>query len=221
MSSTDKASQRNFGGLLRSYLESQSGYDDSKSQYEYGTAMHKTKQEQSELEATSGFISTDKADNKINLIASPRDKYQRDTRLAQERGNRLHLWLSMINTADELPDLFQKLEVLARYSPEQLKADEQLLEQVVNHPELEAYFALGVDARNEAALMDQTGELHRPDRLVFTNDEVVIIDYKFGGKDSTYMEQLDRYQQVLKTIGYTKFKKILVYVQDKIELQTW
>ncbi|NQX77974.1 exodeoxyribonuclease V subunit beta [Gilvibacter sp.] len=219
ISSSSKADLRSFGGMLRSYLEHRQ--ESEQTHYHWGTLLEKESKKFAEPDLASPFISTDKGTNKIRLIASPREKYQQDNRMAQERGNRLHLWLSQIDNEEDLPRLFEKLEVIARYSRKQLAADQSLLAQLISHPELSAYFKVGVDSKNEAAIIDQTGEIHRPDRLVFNDDTVVIIDYKFGSPDSSYKQQLDRYQIALEQLGYISFKKILVYVQEEIKLETW
>ena len=221
ISSAKKAETRTFGGLLRDYLDQDPNQNSENDMFEWGVPIQRTAIPESEATIDSEFISTDKAQNRIRLVATPRDKYKLETLAAQDRGNRLHLWLSKLDSAEELPILFQRLEVLARNDSQQLIADQELLRQVVEHPELAQYFRVGIDARNEMALLDEQGALHRPDRLVFQDDTVVIIDYKFGATDPSYKQQLDRYESVLESIGYKTSKKILVYVQDKIELQTW
>lgn len=221
ISSSTKADQKTFGGLVRSYLEACEPERADQNSLTWGTPVVPEQQQKATEEAPSAYISSDKSANKIRLIASPRDKYQKETRAAQDRGNRLHLWLSQIASEEELPLLFERLEVLARYSREQLATDRALLEKLIQHPEVAPYFRVGVEAKNEAAIIDSSGEIHRPDRLVIDTDSVVIIDYKFGSPDPTYRAQLDRYQDALQQLGFKKFKKILVYVQEEIELDTW
>jgi CRISPR/Cas system-associated exonuclease Cas4 (RecB family) len=65
------------------------------------------------------------------------------------------------------------------------------------------------------------GELLIPDRLVFQDRKVIIIDYKTGKKDIKYLDQLDGYAYVLKQMGYEVDKKILIYTGENLEIEVY
>ena len=51
---------------------------------------------------------------------------------------------------------------------------------------------------------------------MFHGDDVIVIDYKTGKPDKKYHQQLLKYAHVLKTIGYSVSRKILVYIDNEI-----
>ncbi len=66
---------------------------------------------------------------------------------------------------------------------------------------------------NESTLIDEDGELHRPDRVVITPDRhVLIIDYKFGDPRPAYARQLRTYAALWHRLGYPSVSAWLWYV---------
>ena len=55
-----------------------------------------------------------------------------------------------------------------------------------------------------------------PDRLIFRNNEVTIIDYKTGKPDKKHRQQILKYAEALKNLNYSIDKKLLVYINEDI-----
>ncbi len=73
--------------------------------------------------------------------------------------------------------------------------------------------------KNEATI--QSSEtIKRPDRLMLKNDEVIIVDYKFGQKkEQKYHKQLKEYSKLISQMGYKNIKSYIWYVLiDEIEI---
>lgn len=67
--------------------------------------------------------------------------------------------------------------------------------------------------RNEVSLMDCDGTVHRPDRVIFTDDGgVTVVDYKFGAHRATYDRQVAVYADIFRRMGYGSVKTALWYV---------
>ncbi len=76
---------------------------------------------------------------------------------------------------------------------------------------------------NEATLIDESGEMHRPDRVLLTSDGgVLIIDYKFGEHRPAYVRQLQSYAALWRRLGHPAVSAYLWYVQtdDVVEVET-
>jgi len=55
--------------------------------------------------------------------------------------------------------------------------------------------------------------------LVFNDDnEVVIMDYKTGNPSNEHHQQLLRYEKVLKSMDFKVIKKILIYINQEIDV---
>ena len=63
------------------------------------------------------------------------------------------------------------------------------------------------------------GSFYRPDRVVETPDEVVVIDYKFGAVErSSYKKQVRTYMQLIGEMGYARVSGFIWYLSlGKIE----
>jgi ATP-dependent exoDNAse (exonuclease V) beta subunit len=90
------------------------------------------------------------------------------------------------------------------------------VEQIVRHPKLKPFFTTENRVMNESEIITENGLILRPDRMVFNNNMVTIIDYKTGKKSQTYYDQLYTYAESLKTMGYFVENKIIVYIDKQI-----
>jgi hypothetical protein len=102
-----------------------------------------------------------------------------------------------------------------------LKAEEgpqikEIVLQIISHPKLKSFYTSENTVKNECEIITENGLILRPDRMVFNNNRVVIIDYKTGKKAQKYYEQLYTYGDALNTMGYLVEKKIIVYIDKKI-----
>lgn len=90
----------------------------------------------------------------------------------------------------------------------------ELKARVAAHPE---WFGTQTDARNEVSLFAEDGQCHRPDRVVFTADGVVVVDYKFGEEQQKYLKQVARYMDLYRKMGYRNVSGAVWYVrEDKV-----
>jgi RecB family exonuclease len=65
---------------------------------------------------------------------------------------------------------------------------------------------------NESAIITQEGEVYRPDRIVFLDDEVMVLDYKTGQPNEKYQKQIDQYMHLLAEMGYRNVQGRLLYL---------
>ncbi len=84
--------------------------------------------------------------------------------------------------------------------------------EIMNDPGLKPYFAPGVTVLNETSILLPNGQLRRPDRIVFLDDEVMVIDYKTGKENDDYQKQLDEYCALLEQMGYKNVHSRLIYL---------
>jgi CRISPR/Cas system-associated exonuclease Cas4 (RecB family) len=72
---------------------------------------------------------------------------------------------------------------------------------------------------NEREIMTSSGKTIIPDRLVvFKNLTAVVIDYKTGEHYDKYEAQLEKYATIIEEMGYNVVKKILVYINDGLQV---
>lgn len=120
------------------------------------------------------------------------------------------------------PDLDDAVEAAFRAGNlDRRQADEAsklLSERIAAHPDwFPAADSGDVSVLTETSLIDIDGESFRPDRVVIRGNAVTVVDYKFGRERKVYREQVDRYAQIYRRMGYEDIRAVIWYVpEDRI-----
>jgi len=211
---------KTYSGLFIQYLKEINRWQDTKLYYSFGKLMPTPENtNQKEETITIPLISVPKEAHKINIVTTSGRLWDTKRAEAIERGNLIHLILSKIKTTQDLNTAFETL----KYSGEITDDNEsELLEatiKVIEHPKLNIYYSDIYTIYNECDIITPNGDILRPDRLnITTNNEVVIIDYKTGDPEIYHAEQLTYYETILLQMKYTVVKKLLIYINDDINI---
>ena len=139
---------------------------------------------------------------------------------AIQKGNVLHEYLSLIVVADDLVKVKKKIDRDFSLSKMEQVEMKTMIEKVVDHPDLVAYYMEGVEVRNEEPILLPSGKRLIPDRLVIKDGAAVIIDYKTGASMDKHRSQLNDYEALLISMNMEVLEKILVYT-DSLEIVKW
>ena len=128
----------------------------------------------------------------------PRLSLRRSERLAHDaaidRGNRIHDALARVTTADDVAD------------PD--------LRRLLAHPDVAAWFAPGLTVLNERSILTPDGDTYRPDRIVSdAQGRLTVIDYKTGHPTPAHRQQVGRYMDLLRAMGYTDVAGFIWYLE--------
>jgi ATP-dependent exoDNAse (exonuclease V) beta subunit len=136
----------------------------------------------------------------------------------QEWGNLVHEALSHVRSREDLGPVIEAMCV-AGYLDEtsSAKLERQLLA-VLDHPEVGRYFTPETVIKSEAGILMPDGMVIRPDRVILSGDEVIILEYKTGLPREDHAMQVIKYASALLEMGYTRIRKLLVYVDDVVEV---
>ncbi len=93
----------------------------------------------------------------------------------------------------------------------------QCLSDFFKDPKIQPFFNPGLKAFNEKEAVDQYGNLKRIDRLVFTGDKVLVIDYKTGeGYREEHRQQIREYAHLINQLYPDRSPECwLIYVDTK------
>jgi ATP-dependent exoDNAse (exonuclease V) beta subunit len=140
----------------------------------------------------------------------------------RDHGILMHRVFSEIAIADDIdPAVDSLVEQGFIADDKELKNKlKQEIRAAIEQPEVAAWFDGSWQLRTEANILlpDTDGQLKqlRPDRVMMGHGKVVVVDYKFGEKeDPNYEEQLRKYIQCLKNMGYLSVEGYLWYVTRK------
>ncbi len=132
---------------------------------------------------------------------------------AKQQGIIMHTILSKIKSETDVDSVLNSEVLSGLISIKQFNDFKQKIISVISHPLLKLYFKDSVNHKLEAELITGNSEILRPDKLVFLENETVIIDYKTGKENNKkYFNQLLKYQNALQSMGYKSIKMLLVYI---------
>ncbi len=93
------------------------------------------------------------------------------------------------------------------------------MHRLVTHPKLNKYYQKGNIIFNEREIVNDDKQIFIPDRLIFhKNNKVTIIDYKTGNQESKHIHQIESYATILNKMDYSISKKLLVYIDQDINI---
>ena len=147
-------------------------------------------------------------------IATPSKSYQ--NRIEKVRiGIFAHEILAEINTEKDVENVLQK-QVLAGTitTDEKSEIGERILN-IIKDDQYAKYFKENQTVINERDIMiSENGEskIYRPDRLIETENGLIIVDFKTGEKQEKHQQQLDSYQSALEKLGKKVCETQLIYV---------
>jgi len=138
-----------------------------------------------------------------------------------KKGEVFHLLLSFVEKIEKknlnsiVEEILNKCSHLwSLYDREEIR--KKLLE-LLEVPNLEKFFFLPQESKvyNEVELVDEKGEIKRPDRIIELKDEVWVVDYKTSYQDSElYKQQLEEYKRLVQQIFSKKTRGFLVYLDN-------
>lgn len=161
------------------------------------------------LETAVVFKQSNRSADFINGEEEDRSKYI-------HQGELLHQLFAYIRTAEDIPMALTRLRMEGVItSDSQEKEIEKLTGWALKHPMVKEWFSGNWELYNECAIIyTEKGELQtrRPDRVMMKDGQVVVVDFKFGKKQSAYHKQVRDYMSLLASMGYAHIRGYLWYV---------
>lgn len=134
----------------------------------------------------------------------------------RQYGNLMHEILSYIHYIDDIPNAVLPYVLSGELSHEESFLIANKLKNWLSQPEIAHWFAPESRIINETEILQQKGTFLRPDRVVISDGEVSVIDYKFGNIErKSYHKQVDRYVSLIKEMGFTQVKGYIWYIELK------
>lgn len=128
-------------------------------------------------------------------------------------GNTLHGLFSTLNEISNFESKVNEfvLSGLINSSDGEWLIDEMKIQRT-KFPIIEEWFNPKYKTINERDILKHDGKIRRPDKLVFINDTIHCIDYKFGNeKNNHYNNQIKEYKLILKDMGYENIEGYIWY----------
>lgn len=163
------------------------------------------------LETTVEFKQSNRSADFIKGEKEQNDKYL-------HQGQLLHTLFSCIRTSEDITGALNRLRIEGIIeSNEQEQQIRKLTEWALGHPMVKEWFSGNWTLYNECAILyKEKGELQtkRPDRVMIKDNQVVVVDFKFGKPQTVYRQQVKEYMNLLQAMGYTQIRGYLWYVYN-------
>ncbi|QDP85738.1 AAA family ATPase [Chryseobacterium sp. SNU WT5] len=147
-------------------------------------------------------------------IATPSKSYQ--NRVEKVRmGIFTHEILAEINTTKDVAKVLEKYLLDGIITNEEKTGITERIQHIIEDERYKDYFLENRTIINEKDIMiseNGVSKLYRPDRLIETENGIIIIDFKTGDPQEKHQLQVDQYQSVLEKLGKKVMKSELIYV---------
>ncbi len=219
LNSKEEEDEKKVSGLLIGFLKSLQLWNESKI-YEFGnkTLSNYKKEMAAETIRQEKYYSSPTTSNAVKLMTSSGAIWGSAREEAIKRGNLIHDILSEIDTSEDIQTALEKFSEKENLVLNETSEIKKILWQVISHPELSPYFLKESKIYRERDIISPDGELLRPDRLIFDGKQVTIMDYKTGNVSDSHIAQMNRYAEVLSLMDFKVTNKILIYINEEVNL---
>ncbi|WP_163711453.1 UvrD-helicase domain-containing protein [Mangrovibacterium lignilyticum] len=130
------------------------------------------------------------------------------------RGRLVHEVLAQIETADQLEQACDELIFKGMMTEDEAAEIRPQLEELIADPEVASWFDGSYRVLNEHNIITGYAGVKRPDRIMLSDDEVIVVDYKSGEHESEkYVKQVRDYVTAIEQCGYPKVKGFIWYTR--------
>ncbi|NMB49487.1 MAG: UvrD-helicase domain-containing protein [Bacteroidales bacterium] len=131
-------------------------------------------------------------------------------------GMLMHEIISRVETLEDLDKAVEKKYLAGEITEE--KKNELLvsLREWLSISEVKEWYSGKYQILNETHVLHPAFGFSRPDRVMINDDEVIVVDYKFGEvEESGYLRQVRYYVQHIREMGYNNVSGYVFYVRLK------
>jgi ATP-dependent exoDNAse (exonuclease V) beta subunit len=227
----DKKGKENtdwFSGMFISYLKTLSDknvWNADCLEYTFGEKRVFANSQMTELptrtEESIGIISSSWENHGITIVSNSSKNWGTKQEDAVEYGLLVHEMLSKISVEEEAVLVVQNYVLQGLVKKEDGELILKQLKKVITHPELKPYFQKDKKIVCERELLNEEGQKLIPDRLVFEGKDVAILDYKTGKMEKSHRAQVTMYGDLLENMGYEVKKRLLIYLGEKIKIDSF
>ncbi len=203
------------------FLKNQGKWSDEVRTYEFGNKTLFAKHKREDVLPTremKKFISSDWHGKVFIRTLAPSSWDIENPERNRLWGNLIHDVLSRINFAGEEQAVLDDYTNTGIIDEEQRKVIEAKIVALLSDPRIRPFFKTGLRVKNEAEILDQKGDVYRPDRIILDDKKAIIMDFKTGKPNEQQKNQLNHYGKLMMEMGYEKIEKYLLHLEPEVQL---
>jgi ATP-dependent helicase/nuclease subunit A len=128
----------------------------------------------------------------------------------------MHEVFENIKTIDDISESVKKMVLEGRLSVEESDDIENKIKDHIETSNVYEWFSPKNKILNEAAILLPSGNIRRPDRVIFRDGKTIVLDLKFGEENTKYAGQIKEYCQLITEMGYTNIEAYIWYVNKNL-----
>ena len=133
---------------------------------------------------------------------------------SRDYGKLMHEIVSNVKTISDIPQAIEKKIYEGEINESEQERLTTELTDYLSLPAASDWYSGKYNVLNEAQILHPLKGISRPDRIMIAQDEVIIVDYKFGeSEDRKYNRQVQRYIKSIEEMGYPNVKGYVFYVK--------
>ncbi|MBL4710604.1 MAG: UvrD-helicase domain-containing protein [Flavobacteriales bacterium] len=130
-------------------------------------------------------------------------------------GIMMHEILGELEDKADLEQVLSSYELEGSFSSEEFQYISEKLKQLLSHQEIAIFFDGNNKSRRELDLLSKGGKLLRPDRVIYFEDRVAVLDYKTGEKNEAHHQQVNEYMHALANTSDQKLEGYILYTETE------
>lgn len=116
----------------------------------------------------------------------------------------MHDLLCRIRVKSDQDNAVRQMVRAGRISEEEARTVNERMEDFWKLPFVNDWFTDDKEILNESGILTESGNIYRPDRVVISGKNAVVVDYKFGDAETAgHRQQVKKYMNLISQMGYS------------------
>ena len=204
-----------LGEMFKSFLETNGRFVKGQNSYSFGEESTNLKMHAAEIKGESFGVSFEKVfEHPFQLKLKTESNFrslEREKKITL--GNLVHAAFELIITKEDVDFAIKKLSLDGLLTEDLRLLLIDKINQVIENEELSLLYSKRALVKNEVEIFSKGQSIQRPDRIVFVDDKVYVIDYKAGEKSKKHIIQIQNYGKLLGLMGYSNIHLLIIYLE--------
>ena len=198
---------KNIGDIIFKVLENE--LEDNI--YNYGKLVENDTQEPEDERYNLEEYLANKTPKSLNIKLQSENFFSSDKQEKINKGLLYHNIFENIIKIEDIEDAVIQLVNEGAILQNDKESFIQEIKNIISNLKIQHWFDGSYKVKNETSIL-YNNEVKRPDRIMISEKELVIVDYKFGEiESSSHKKQLNDYRNSLEMMGYQNIKSYIWY----------
>lgn len=212
----DKGKLTSTAKLIHKGLSAMQTYQDGNSFFEMGEKLaRKRKAEIVEENYFPEFISTDWHERLSISLEAPAEWGENEALSSLQYGTMMHKIFSEIENVSDIKEVLSNFNNQGFISKDESERFERELQELMRDEKIGRFFQEGSKVKMEVDIITPEGKTFRPDRVVFHQDRIEVVDFKSGAKETKHEEQIRNYAALISQIEDKPTSAYLIYLNNR------